>query len=128
MYAVLAAVDDYAVWWPQVRSVARVDDETTRVVVRSVLPYTLRLLLTREIEDGPAGLLRAGIGGDLRGWSQWVVRGDDGHTVAEFTQEVEVAGALGAVARPGARLLRRNHDAMMRGGRKGLLRHLRVQG
>ncbi len=123
MFAVLADLGDYPSWWPQVRSVVRIDDDAAEVVVRSVLPYTLRLVLTREVEDEANGLLRVGIGGDLCGWSQWVVR-DDGPTVAEFTEEVEVAGALGAVARPGARLMRANHRAMMHGGERGLARHL----
>lgn len=117
----LAAVGDYPAWWPQVRSVERVHDDVAAAVVRSVLPYTLRLVLTRQVQDEPHGLLRVGLGGDLRGWSQWIVRdAGDGTTLAEFTEEVTVGGALAVVARPGAGLMRLNHRAMMHGGERGL--------
>lgn len=118
----LAAVADYPTWWPQVRSVKRIDDDSATVEVRSVLPYTLHLVLTREVEDPGTGLLRVRIGGDLVGWSQWELAEDSvsGRTAAEFTEEVQVTGALGVAARPAAPLMRANHLAMMRGGERGL--------
>lgn len=145
MYAVLAAVGEYPTWWPQVRSVERIDADSAVVAVRSVLPYTLRLVLTRDLEDPDLGVLRVRVGGDLSGWSQWdVLRGaqtrsadggraggSDAHaggggaaTVARFTEQVEVTGALGRVAGPAAPLLRANHRAMMRAGARGLARLL----
>lgn len=136
MLPALAAIADYPSWWPQVREVERIDDERAAVVVRSVLPYTLNLVLTREVEDLSAGVLRVGISGDLVGFAQWDVRageaatapggdtGAAGGTVAEFSEEVEVTGALGLAARPAAPLMRANHLAMMRGGERGLRRWL----
>lgn len=126
----LVAVSDYPSWWPQVRSVTPVRpvgqerpgrEESADVAVRSVLPYTLRLVLTRQVEDPRHGILRVGVAGDLEGYAQWRLSGDGGGgTVAEFTEEVVVTGALGLVARPGAALMRANHRAMMRAGESGL--------
>lgn len=118
----LAAVADYPTWWPQVRSVERIDDDSATVQVRSVLPYSLQLVLTREVEDPGTGLLRVRIGGDLAGWSQWELTQDpvSGRTAAEFTEEVQVTGVLGLAARPASPLMRANHLAMMRGGERGL--------
>lgn len=126
MYAVLAAVGDYPTWWPQVRSVDQVAEDAAAVVVRSVLPYTLRLVLTRETEDPRHGVLRVRVTGDLDGYAQWVVSSTTRRAgaAAEFTEEVEVTGALGRVARPAAALLRANHLAMMRAGERGLERLL----
>lgn len=126
VYAALADVDRYAEWWPQVRRVARVDAQSGRTWVRSFLPYTLELLMTREVEDARRGLLRAGIAGDLEGWSQWHVRPEeDGTTVAGFEQEVEVTASLLARSAPLAGpLLRANHTWMMRRGEAGLAAYL----
>lgn len=128
MYAVLAAVGDYPTWWPQVRSVEQVATDAVRVAVRSVLPYTLRLVLTRETEDPQRGVLRVRVTGDLDGYAQWVVRSAGGAATAEFTEEVAVTGALGRAARPAATLLRANHLAMMRAGERGLKRALSESG
>ena len=57
----------------------RIDDERGVAVVRSVLPYTLHLVLTREVDDGVAGRLRVGIDGDLEGWASFARRGRPGH-------------------------------------------------
>lgn len=122
----LAAVGEYPTWWPQVRSVDRVAEDSAAVIVRSVLPYTLRLVLTREVEDRRTGVLRVAVEGDLRGHAQWTLgpAQDGAGTLAEFTEEVDVAGAMARVARPAAPLLRANHGAMMRAGERGLARLL----
>lgn len=73
VYAALATLGEYPTWWPQVYSVEQVTQETAVVRIRSVLPYTLQLVLTREVEDRAMGLLRVRIRGDLSGWSQWEV-------------------------------------------------------
>jgi uncharacterized protein YndB with AHSA1/START domain len=124
-YAALADVERYDRWWPQVRSLERIDDVSGRVTIRSVLPYTLHLVLTREAEDEGSGLLRVGVAGDLDGWCQWQVRGDGDDTVAVFDQEAVVTPALLArTASLTAPLLRANHAWMMRAGQVGLARHL----
>jgi hypothetical protein len=135
-FAALADVDDYPLWWPQVRGIRRIDDDSGHAYVRSMLPYTLDLVLTREIEDPDAGILRVRLGGDLQGWSEFRLSvpdapgplGQDGDvrapvTLADYRQEANVTAAglehFVPVARP---LLTLNHTWMMRAGERGLAR------
>ncbi|HSE07790.1 MAG TPA: SRPBCC family protein [Nocardioidaceae bacterium] len=129
LFAVLADVGRYPAWWPQVRAVARLDDDTAHVVARSLLPYSLDLVLTRVVEDSAAGVLEARITGQLDGWSRWTIDSDLAGTALRYEQEVTAPGRLmtaaSAVARP---VLEANHTWMMRGGRRGLLRRGPVPG
>jgi uncharacterized protein YndB with AHSA1/START domain len=128
LFDVLADVGGYPTWWPQVRAVARLDDETAHVVARSLLPYSLDLVLTRAVEDPRAGVLEARIGGQLDGWSRWRLTDEGGLTRLRYEQEVLTPGRLmtaaSSVARP---VLEANHTWMMRGGRRGLLRLARAR-
>jgi hypothetical protein len=135
VFDALADVERYAQWWPQVRSAERIDDQSGRTAIRSFLPYTLHLVLRREVEDRAAGRLRVGVDGDLQGWCQWRIRpsenaarslaGGSGATLAEFDQEAILTPALLArTAHLTGPLLRANHGWMMRSGRAGLVRHL----
>ena len=118
--AALADVERYPRWWPQVRSVERIDDRSGRGGIRSLLPVTMDLVLTREIEDHEGGRLRVRLDGDLRGWAQWSVVGDASAAVATFDQEVRVAPRLHRAATLVPVVLRANHAWMMRQGRRGL--------
>ncbi len=122
LFDVLADVGGYPTWWPQVRAVARVDEDSARVVARSLLPYSLDLTLVRAVEDRAAGVLEVRIRGRLDGWSRWTLQDLGSDTVAHYEQEVDVRGRLltaaSSVARP---VLVANHAWMMRGGRRGLL-------
>jgi len=123
VYAALAAPDDYPSWWPQVRSVRRVDERSGWALVRSLAPYSLRLLLTESVQDESAGVLEVEVAGDLVGWCRWTVqpapRGSG--AVAVFDQQVDVVGRrLGVAAVVGRPLLVGNHAWMMRGGERGL--------
>jgi len=126
IFEVLADVGGYPSWWPQVRAVARVDDDTAHVVARSLLPYSLDMVLTRAVEDRASGVLEARIAGQLDGWSRWTLSQSGARTAMHYEQEVTTPGramrAASSVARP---VLVANHTWMMRGGREGLLRHLR---
>lgn len=128
VFAALADVERYAVWWPQVRRVQRVDEDSGWAWVRSALPYTLALLLTREVEDHASGRLRVSIEGDLRGWSSWRVSGTHGGgTLARFEQEVTVTSrAMSRLPALGAPVLRANHAWMMHRGERGLAAYLDV--
>ena len=64
VFAALADVDGYQRWWPQVRSGQRIDERSGRVVIRSAVPISLHLVLTREIEDAEGGRLRVRLAGD----------------------------------------------------------------
>ena len=128
-FAVLADVDTYPRWWPQVRRVRRIDADSGHAYVRSLLPYTLDLVLTRDVEDADAGVLRVRIDGDLEGWSEFRLEpGGDGApadphgvTLARYTQEVLVtARGLEHLTPVAAPVLRVNHAWMMRAGERGL--------
>ncbi|MFJ6726872.1 SRPBCC family protein [Streptomyces sp. NPDC091281] len=127
VHAVLERVDEYPRWWPQVRSVTRLDDATGVLTVRSLLPYTLTLTARETRRDPAAGVLEAAISGDLKGWARWTITADGTGSLARYEQDVDVTEPflrrLPAAARP---LLRANHRLMMRAGHRGLLRHLRT--
>lgn len=119
----LVDLERYPEWWPEVVAVAGLGPDDARVLCRSVLPYTLDLVLHAVHREPP--LLETTVRGDLRGVVRWRLSEEpDGSTRMEFDQEVDVAGLLAAasyVARP---LLRWNHDRMMRSCIAGLRRHL----
>jgi hypothetical protein len=95
------------------------------VRIRSVLPYTLDLVLRRAVQDEAAGILRVEIDGDLQGWCAWRISAEEAGTSAEFSQEVEVTPKVLQRAPFAVRpLLRGNHAYMMRSGERGLLNHL----
>lgn len=126
VYAVLADPAGYPRWWPQVRSAVAIDADSGQARVRSLLPYTLDLVLTRQVEDPVTRTLRVAIGRDLQGWSQWRLRPDGaGGTIGRYDQEVVLAvpglARLSPVTGP---VLRANHTWMMRSGERGLTRWL----
>lgn len=129
LFDLLADLEGYPAWWPQVRAVGRVDEDTALVVARSLLPYSLRLVMTRIVEDRDAGVLEAGLGGQLEGWCRWTLHEAGGGTDVRYEQEVTTPGRLMSAASRVARpALVGNHAWMMRGGRRGMLRAARGQG
>jgi hypothetical protein len=125
VYAALQDVESYPTWWPQVIRVRRLDDLSGELKVRSRLPYTLTVVLRREVEDPVKRVLRAALEGDMSGMSQWTVAAANGGSVAVFDEAVDMhrrmVRAAGQFARPGLIL---NHKLMMRAGERGLRRHL----
>ena len=89
--------------------------------IRSLLPYTLELVLVRDIQDEDQKILRVSVDGDLRGWCAWQLSAEGAGTRARFSQEVEVTvpvlQRMPFALRP---LLRGNHAHMMRSGERGL--------
>ncbi len=125
VYAALADVDGYVRWWPQVREIHSIDVDTGRVRIRSLLPYNLDLVLTRDAQDETHGILRVLVDGDLHGWCAWQLTSEGTGTRAVFSQEVEVASPMLRRAPFAIRpLLRGNHAHMMRSGERGLRRYL----
>ena len=121
LFDVLADLGSYPQWWPQVRSVEQHDAETALVVVRSLLPYALRVLATALRQDPVAGVLEARLSGDVVGWSRWTLP-PEGVARPLVYEQVVVAERpllrrLGPVARP---FFRANHAVMMRAGERGL--------
>jgi hypothetical protein len=115
---VLVDLERYPEWWPQVVAVASLGPDDARVLCRSVLPYTLDLVLHAVSRELP--LLEVAVGGHLRGSVRWRLTEERGGTGLDLSQQVSVHGPvapLAAVARP---LARWNHRRMMTGGLGGL--------
>jgi hypothetical protein len=117
----LVDLEYYPEWWPQVLAVAKIDDDTARVLCRSTLPYTLDLVLSSR-ERGPERLV-VGIDGDLVGWSRFDLSSSGKGTLVDYRQRVSVTSPwLGRVARLSQPVMRWNHARMMTGCREGLAR------
>ncbi len=101
MYAALADVPSYPLWWPEIREVRRTGAETGDVVVRALLPYRLVISLAAHRRDPEAGVLEAVMRGDLDGWSRFTVTtdGPTGPGSAGGT------GAVGGTGGAGCRVL-----------------------
>ncbi|MFF5026509.1 SRPBCC family protein [Streptomyces collinus] len=127
VYAALERPEDYPAWWPQVRTVTRLDDETGVLTICSALPYAMTLTARTTRRDPAAGVLAVGLSGDIEGWARWTVTAEGPGTLARYDQEVDVRKPLlRLLAVPGRPVFRANHRLMMRAGRRGLLRHLRA--
>lgn len=125
VYRALAASEDYHRWWPQIVESARLDHESGRLTAKSALPYRLRMVVRREIEDAATRNLRAALTGDLDGWSSWRVVPDGPGSLAVYDQQVVVSARfLGLLAQLAPWPLRWNHQVMMRDGERGLRRYL----
>ena len=126
VYELLADVETYPRWWPQVRRARRIDDASGELTCRSLLPYDVTFVMHRVVEDPAGRVLRAELAGDLNGTSQWTIEADGAETVAVFDEDVAVgSGTLRAASRFLRPALRFNHDLMMRSGERGLREFLR---
>lgn len=121
VYAVLAGIDAYPRWWPQVKEVVRIDASVGTLRFRSFLPYELLVTARERRRDPRAGVLEVAMTGDLEGWARWTVGPGPRGTRAVYEQEVDVTRALmRRFAVPGRPVFRANHALMMRAGRRGL--------
>ena len=130
LFGALVDLANYPAWWPDIRSVRRVDEDTAEFTCRAVLPYELVFRLHRAVQDERAGRLRVDLTGDLEGYCEGVVAANQPDAARlEISQRVVVNKALlrrlAPVARP---LFRANHAAMMRRGQRGLRSYLTVCG
>lgn len=117
--AVLSDLEHYPDWWPQIRAVAKIDDDNARVLCRSALPYDIDLLLT-AIRRDPLEL-ETTLSGDLEGTARWRLHPDGDRTMVDYEQDVLVTGRLlGFLSSVLRRPLAWNHDRMMAGCRDGL--------
>lgn len=126
VHRALERIEDYPLWWPQVRDVTRLDDTSGTVTIRSLLPYDLTSTVREGRRDPETGILEAGLSGDIDGWARWTVTRLGPHgCLAHYEQEVHVRKPLlRLLAVPGRPVLRVNHALMMRAGRRGLAAHL----
>lgn len=126
VFDALVDLANYPAWWPDIRSVRQVDDDTAEVVCRSTLPYVLTFRLHRVEEDSARGLMRVDMTGDLEGYVQGVVASDrTSGALLDISQRVIVTKpllrAFAPVARP---VFRVNHALMMRRGQRGFRAYL----
>jgi hypothetical protein len=126
VFDALVDVARYPAWWPDVRSVSQVDDDTAEVACRALLPYSLVFHMRRAEQDERSGRLRVDLTGDLEGHCLGVVATQRPYwTRLEISQHVVVNKSLlrrlAPVARP---LFQANHAAMMWRGQRGLRRYL----
>lgn len=125
VFEALRDVPGYPAWWPEVRETVELSETSGRLRCRSLLPYDLTMVLTREVEDPVGRVLRARLDGDLIGSSTWTIAPDGAGTAAVFDEDVRVGKAAvraaGRLARP---VLSFNHDRMMRSGERGLRAYL----
>ncbi|WP_329193745.1 MULTISPECIES: SRPBCC family protein [unclassified Streptomyces] len=127
VYRALEQAGDYPLWWPQVRRFESdgADGRAGTAVIRSVLPYALRVTATELLRDPARGVLEVALGGDLEGWARWTVRPRGARTRALYEQEAEVCRPLlRFLAVPGRPLFRLNHALMMRAGQRALAARL----
>ncbi|WP_316774793.1 SRPBCC family protein [Streptomyces sasae] len=127
VFQALERVEDYPDWWPQVRSVTRLNDTTGVITIRSVLPYDMTFTARETRRDPEAGVLEIEMSGDIKGRARWTVTADGAGTLARYEQVVDVEKPLlRRLAVPGRPFFRLNHRLMMRSGRRGLLGHLQA--
>ena len=119
---VLTDLERYPQWWPQVVAVAKLGADDAEVLCRSVLPYTLDLVLHAVCRELPT--IEVAVGGQLEGWVRWTLLPHAAGTELVWEQQVSVAGWLAPIASLARPLLRWNHARMMAGGRTGLARWL----
>jgi hypothetical protein len=126
VFGALVDLANYPAWWPDVRSVRKVDDDTAEFTCRAFLPYALTFRLHRAEQDERAGRLRVLMTGDLEGYCQGIVAADRPDTaLLEISQKVVVHKRLLRLLAPVARpVFRANHAAMMRRGQRGLRGYL----
>jgi hypothetical protein len=121
VFDALVDLANYPAWWPDIRSVTQIDDDTAEVRCRSTLPYALTFRLHRAVQDQDAGRMRVNMTGDLQGYVQGVVAPHRAAgSLLAISQRVVVnkrlLRALAPVARP---LFQVNHALMMRRGQRG---------
>jgi len=117
-HAVLVDLEHYPDWWPQVVAVASLGPDDARVLCRSVLPYTLDLVL--HAVSRSVSRLEVAVSGDLSGSVRFSLTPVHGGTRLDLAQEVRVGGFLGLASTVLGPVLRWNHHRMMEGCVAGL--------
>ncbi len=117
----LKDIAGYPRWWRQIAEVRAIDDRHAWVRARSLLPYSLRIVLEPTVTDRAAGVLQVSISGDLEGWARWRIDPVATGARLRYRQVVvttrPVLRALAPVARAA---FIANHAWMMRSGERGL--------
>ncbi|CAN5661545.1 SRPBCC family protein [soil metagenome] len=124
-FAALRQLEDYPAWWPEVKEVWRLSEDTVGMRCRSLLPYNLRFTMRQCREDAADGILEVALSGDLEGFSRWTISPWRGGSRLLFEEEVltnkKVLNRLAPVAKAAFKL---NHTLMMSHGHAGLRAYL----
>ena len=115
---VLVDLEHFPTWWPQVRAVASLGPDDALVCCRSVLPFTLDLVLHAVSRELPT--IEVSLAGHLDGFARWTITAERGGSRMLFEQEVTVDGLMGIASRVARPVLAWNHARMMAGCRRGL--------
>jgi ribosome-associated toxin RatA of RatAB toxin-antitoxin module len=120
-YDVLRDIEAYPQWWPEIKEVHMLDNDTASLRARSFLPYYLDFESSRSRDDREAGVLEARLSGDLDGFSRWTIVPTAEGSMIVFDEEVvtskRLLNVLAPIARPAFKM---NHTFMMRHGEAGL--------
>ncbi len=116
--AVLVDLERYPDWWPQVRSVSKIDEDSARVSCRSALPYTLDLVLNAISRTPP--VVEVALSGDLTGFARFSLVPSAQGTHLDFHQEVRPGGIVAVASYILRPVLAWNHRQMMAGCERGL--------
>jgi polyketide cyclase/dehydrase/lipid transport protein len=126
VFDVLVDLLNWPRWWPDVRTVHQLDDDTAELTCRALLPYALTFRLRRAEQNADTGLLRVDMTGDLDGHCEATVEKNSHGSRLAIDQRVALTKpllrALAPIARP---LFTANHAAMMWRGQRGLRGYLR---
>jgi len=125
VFEVLADLEHYPLWWPEVQRAEPLHHSSSELIVRSLLPYDLTFSSSQTRRDHFAGILEASMHGDLDGFSRWTLTTAGTSCTAVFEEEViahkPLLRHLALVARPA---FQANHRLMMRHGQAGLQTYL----
>jgi len=134
VWPVLARVDAWPEWWPQVRSVVGIAPGDAhgcgaqhRVLWSSGLVYVVDLTLTTCEVDAPR-LLRGRAGGDLSGEGRWLLTAIPIGTRVRYAWNVQPTRPwMRRASRLLGPLFAWNHHRVMRAGAAGMARRLGVE-
>jgi hypothetical protein len=126
VFDALVDLSNYPAWWPDIRDVTQLDDDTAEVTCRSVLPYVLTFRLHRAEQDSNRRRMRVDMTGDLEGYVLGVVAEHrTAGALLAISQRVVVTKPLLRVLAPvGRPFFRANHALMMRRGQRGFRAYL----
>jgi hypothetical protein len=120
-YEMLREVTEYTRWWPEVKEAHALGDGRYSLRARALLPYSLRFVGERRVDDPDGHLLELAMTGDLEGFSRFRIEPSGSGSRIHFEEQVvankELLRRLALVARP---VFCANHWLMMRRGQAGL--------